>query len=176
MERGNELTDQRNNRFEALLEPVYPDLQRWALSLARNMADADELLAQSLLQGLTSIHQLKNDGAFKAWMFRIVITTWRMQLRSRKKPVDTVAPEDLTHLPGVEAQFAGRSERATIVRAALAKLSPEQREALVLFELEGMSTREIAGILGKQETALRVLLHRARARLAALLKEAGIEE
>lgn len=175
MDLGTELTDQRNSRFQAHLEPIYPDLQRWALSLTRNEADAEDLLAQSLFQGLTNLHQLKNDGAFKAWMFRIVIMAWRMQLRSRKRPVDIVDPADIAHLPSGESGLSGRSERATLVRSALEKLSPEQREALLLFELQGLSTKEIAGILGKQETALRVLLHRARARLAALLTEAGIE-
>lgn len=175
MDLGTELTEVRNQRFQTLLEPVYLDLQRWALSLARNEADAGDLLSQALLLGLTNLHQLKNDGAFKAWMFRIVKTTWQMQLRSRKRPVDSTDPGDIARIPAQGAELSGTSERASLLRSALDKLSPEQREALLLFELEGLSTREIAGILGKQETALRVLLHRARVRLAALLREAGIE-
>jgi RNA polymerase sigma-70 factor (ECF subfamily) len=56
----------------------------------------------------------------------------------------------------------------------LEQLSPEQREALVLFEVHGLSIREVSEVLGKKEGAVRVLLHRARERLEELLRKAGI--
>jgi RNA polymerase sigma-70 factor (ECF subfamily) len=175
MDLERELTAQRNARFEALLNPIYTDVQRWSMHKAQNQADAEDLLASSLLTALKNLHQLKNDGAFKTWMFRIISNTWKMKIRSRR-PED---PMDPTEMPVVAASTVGgaeRTERARIVRTALEKLSSEQRDALVLFEVHGLSTREIAGVLSKQEVAVRVLLHRSRARLAELLKAAGIQE
>lgn len=175
MDLERELTAQRNARFEALLEPIYTDVQGWSFYNAKNQADAEDLLATSLLTALKNLHQLKNDGAFKTWMFRIISNTWKMKLRSRR-PEDPVDPTEMPVVPASTESGAELAERARIVRTALGKLSGEQRDALVLFEVHGLSTREIAGVLGKQEVAVRVLLHRARARLAELLKAAGIRD
>jgi RNA polymerase sigma-70 factor (ECF subfamily) len=53
----------------------------------------------------------------------------------------------------------------------LSRLSEEQRNGLVLFEMFNFSIKEVAQILGKKEGAVRVLLHRARDRMAAMLDE-----
>lgn len=167
-----ELTDERNARFLALLEPVYRDCQRWAYTLAGNQVDAEDVLEEAILTALKGLHQLKNDDAFKTWMFRIVTNTFRMQLRQRRA-VDSMEPADLeqhTATPG----GMERSERARLVRQVLMRLSPEQRQALELFELHELSIREVAQVMGKTNGHVRVLLHRARPRLAELLREAGI--
>jgi RNA polymerase sigma factor (sigma-70 family) len=169
-----ELTDERNARFLALLRPVHRDCQRWAFTLTGNQVDAEDVLEEGILTALKSLHQLKNDEAFKTWMFRILQTTWHMQIRSRRRPVDSVEPAELEQrLPGVASE-AERGERASIVHQALGKLAPEQRQALVLFELHELSIREVAQVMDKNESAVRVLLHRARGRMAEFLRASGI--
>lgn len=170
-----ELTDARNARFLALLEPVHGDCERWALSLTQNQADAADVLSEAVVTGLQSIHQLKNDGAFKFWMFRIIMNCFRMQLRSRKREPDAVDPELMPALSPREDHWVERDEQAKIVQQALHQLSPEQRQAVWLFEVHGLSIREISQVLGKQEGAVRVLLHRSRDRLAGLLRQAGLD-
>jgi len=170
----HELTDARNARFLALLEPVYADCERWALSLTRNEPDAADVLSEAVMTALQGIHLLKKDGAFKFWMFRIIMNAYRMQLRSRKREPDAVDPELMPALGPRDDHWVERGEQAKTVRLTLEQLSPEQREALVLFEVHGLSIREVSEVLGKKEGAVRVLLHRARERLEELLRKAGI--
>ena len=170
-----ELTDERNSRFMALLDPVYRDCQRWAYTLTGNGVDAEDVLEEGILTALKSIHQLKNDDAFKTWMFRILTTTWRMQLRSRKTPVEMLEPGELDRQAPGKPGDEVRNETAELVHSALARLAPEQRMALELFELHELSIREVANVMGKAETAVRVQLHRARSRMAEMLREAGLD-
>lgn len=157
-----------------LLEPVYNDCQRWAYSLARDYNDAQDILAQSVLNGLSYIHQLKSDGAFKTWMFRIIHNTYKHWLRTNKRQPEAVNPEDLSFKSPRADDWTKQVERTETVQRLLQELSEEQREALVLFELQELSIKEVAVVLGKQETAVRVLLHRARARFKERLEAAGI--
>ena len=169
-----ELTNERNARFLALLKPIYSDCERWAYSLAQDTADAEDVLAQSILSGLQAFHQLKNEGAFKTWMFRIIRNAHRLLLRSRQHQPEALDPEQLRWLSPKEEKLEERSFRETAIKRALAQLSPDQRQALVLFEMEGFSIREISKVLGKNEGAIRVLLHRSRERLKPLLSQEGI--
>jgi RNA polymerase sigma-70 factor, ECF subfamily len=167
-------TDERNRRFMELLEPVYNDCQRWAYSLAQDYTDAQDILAQSVMNGLSYIHQLKNDGAFKTWMFRIIHNTYKHWLRTAKRLPEAVNPEELSFRSPRADEWTENVERAETVQRLLLELAPEQREALVLFELQELSIKEIAVVLCKQETAVRVMLHRARARLRERLESAGV--
>ena len=67
-----QLTDERNARFLKLFKPVKADCERWVMHLAQDATVAEDMLQQAILMGLQSIHQLKNDIVFKAWMFRII--------------------------------------------------------------------------------------------------------
>ena len=63
-----QLTDERNARFLKLFQPVKADCERWVMHLAQDATVAEDVLQQAILMGLQSIHQLKNDIVFKAWM------------------------------------------------------------------------------------------------------------
>ncbi|MDQ3022771.1 MAG: RNA polymerase sigma factor [bacterium] len=169
------LTDERNERFMALLRPVYRDCQRWAYTLTGDQVDAEDVLEEGILTALKSLHQLKNDEAFKTWMFSILRTTWYMQVRVRKHHADSVEPAELERLGSGRTGDAERGETAALVHNALSKLAPEQRMALELFELHELSIRQVARVMGKAETAVRVQLHRARSRMAEMLREAGLD-
>ena len=165
----HDLTEARNSRFLGRLEPIYKDCERWAYSRTGNRADAEDVLAQSVLTGLQNIHQLKNDGAFKTWMFRIIVNTHRLHVRSSVRQPDVLDPEVLTSVAPKTEDMKDRVERERFVRALLAQLSEEQRQSLVLFELFNFSIKDVAGIMDKKEGTVRVLLHRARERLADIL-------
>lgn len=166
-------TNERNRRFTELLEPVYTDCQRWAYHLAQNYSDAEDILSQAVLSALASFHQLKNEDAFKTWMFRIIHNAFKLWLRSNKRQPDAVNPQDLSYKSPAD-EWTAHLQRTQLVRQLLGRLADDQREALVLFELQELSVKEAAQVLGKKETAVRVTLHRARARLKGLLEEAGV--
>ena len=166
-----ELTDDRNQRFLELLEPIYKDCERWAYSRTQNRVDAQDVLQQSILTALESFHQLKNEAAFKTWIFRIISNTHRLQIRQSKRSPDPVDPEILATAVSEVEEWTAQQERSSVVRQVLSRLSEEQRNGLMLFEMFNFSIREIADILGKKEGAVRVLLHRARDRVAAMFDE-----
>lgn len=169
-----ELTDERNRRFLALLKPIDTDCQRWAYSLTLNKEDADDLYAQSVLIGLEHVHQLKNEAAFKTWMFRIIANAHRFMIRQRKRQPEPLEQEKLDRAAPRDDSWAERMDQRAILEILLKKLSPDQRRALVLFEQHGLSIREVSEVMGKKETAVRVLLHRSRQRMVDLLKKEGI--
>jgi len=74
-----------------------------------------------------------------------------------------------------EDDWAQQIDQRAVVAKVLSQLSPDQRRALVLFEQHGLSIREVSEVMGKKETAVRVLLHRSRQRTAELLKREGID-
>jgi len=158
-----------------LLEPVYKDCQRWAYTLTRDQVSAEDIFAQATLTGLMSIHQLKQDGAFKSWMFRIIVNTFRQSLRKESRQPEAMPPEDLSIRAPRDEEWTEREARGRMLWTAIGKLSPDQREALVLFEVHGLSIKETCRVMDKKDSAVRVLLHRARQRLAELLKREGIE-
>jgi RNA polymerase sigma-70 factor (ECF subfamily) len=174
MASASDPTDERNSLFLSLLKPVQADCERWAYRLAGNEVDAQDILQQAILSGLTRLGQLRDQSKFRAWMFEIIRTHWKMGLRAGKRIPDPVAPEDLAGLTGGEGEFASLGDQARAVRKLLMQLSPEQAQALWLFEVEGFSSQEIAKILAKNDGAVRVLLLRARERFKALLEKAGI--
>lgn len=172
----HELTEQRNTRFLKLLEPVHKDCQRWAYNLAQDKTIAEDVFSQAVLTGLEHIHQLKNDDAFKTWMFRVIRNTHLLWLRSNKRQASPVDPDVLAGMPYSAESHSHKTDREGLVQQSLEKLSPEQRQGLVLFHLEQLSIKDIAQVMGKKESAVRVLLHRARQRFEKVLKDVeGLE-
>lgn len=167
----HELTEQRNERFLKLLEPIHSDCQRWAYNLAQDKTIAEDVFSQSILTGLEHIHQLKNEDAFKTWMFRIIRNTHLLWLRSNKRQADPVDPDVLSGISHGGESHSQQADRESMVQQALEKLSPEQRQGLVLFHLEQLSIKDIAQVMGKKQSAVRVLLHRARQRFELVLKD-----
>jgi RNA polymerase sigma-70 factor (ECF subfamily) len=169
-----ELTEQRNSRFLALLKPIHADCQRWAYHLAQNADDAEDILAQSILSALEHLHLLKNERAFKTWMFRIIHNHYRLWIRRLKREPEPVDPEVLPLLGGHVEGWVERSEMTRTLKRALRRLSPDQCQMLVLFEVLEFSIREISEVLGKHEVAVRVTLSRARDRMRVLLEQEGV--
>jgi RNA polymerase sigma-70 factor, ECF subfamily len=171
----DELTQGRNERFLALLKPIYVDCQRWAYRYTGNARDAEDVLSQAVLMALEHFHQLRDEGAFKTWMFRIISNSFKLWLRANKRQPEAIDPDIIPRVSTAKDNWREREDVAEAINAALAKLSPEQREALILFELHGMSIKEVCEVMGKKDSAIRVLLHRSRARLKELLRLEGIE-
>jgi RNA polymerase sigma-70 factor (ECF subfamily) len=124
---------------------------------------------------LKAFPRLREADKFKRWMFKIIRTTFHLSLRSGKRVMEPMAPEDLASRPDSSSSgFAEVTDRGRTVQRLLAELSPEQRQALWLFEVDGFSSQEIGQVLGKNDGAVRVLLKRARDRFAQKLSQAGI--
>lgn len=160
-------------RLAGLLEPVHADARGFARRLCRSDAEGDDVFHDAVLRALDKIGDLRDDGAFRAWFYRIVISVqrnrYRRSLWSRLVPLGDRDGELATRSFGDDLAGAQRA------RLALSWLPAPQREALVLFELEGMTVDEIAAIQGASSSAIKSRLTRARARLRSIyIKKLGV--
>jgi RNA polymerase sigma-70 factor (ECF subfamily) len=159
-------------RFGDQLIAVLPRLRRFARGLSGSVADADDLVQAACERALARQHQFQEGTRFDSWMFRIVQTIWIDQVRSRdvRKEDGDIAEDRLgSDEPArrVEARLA-----LDEVRRALDRLPPDQRTALLLVTVEGLSYKEAAEVV--QVPVGTIMSRLARARIALQLQlEAG---
>ena len=146
---------------------LLPRMRRFARGLAGNPHDADDLVQTALERALARASQHREDMPLEGWLFGIVRNAWVDELRSRQRRWQVFAPEEdgesVGH-PSVDAHIEGLS-----VEAAMARLPPEQREAVALVLVEGLSYREAADVLGVPMGTLTSRLARGRMALQSLL-------
>jgi len=159
-------------RFSDQLVAVLPRLRRFARGLAGSAADADDLVQAACERALARQHQFQEGTRFDSWMFRIVQTIWIDQIRARdvRKEDSEVAEERLGSdepVRRVEARLA-----LDEVRRAVDRLPPDQRTALLLVTVDGLSYKEAAEVV--QVPVGTIMSRLARARIALQLHlEAG---
>lgn len=168
------MTTSPRQRLAALLEPVHREARAFARRLCRSDAEGDDVFHDAVLRALDKIDQLRDDDSFRPWFYRVVISVQRNRTRrsfwSRLVPLG-----DRDEQPSPDS-FADELAAAQRARRALARLPAAQREALVLFELEGMSVEEVSAIQGASASAVKSRLARARSRLRSIyIKKLGVE-
>jgi len=157
-----------SDQFADQLVAVLPRLRRFARGLSRSVTDADDLVQAACERALARRHQFQEGTRFDSWMFRIVQTIWIDQVRARdvRKENGDVAEERLGSdepVRRVEARLA-----LDEVRRAVHRLSPDQRTALLLVTVEGLSYKEAAEVM--QVPVGTIMSRLARARLALQLQ------
>lgn len=146
------------------MERHVPALRRYARALTHDADEADDLVQDCLERAIRKRALWRPTGAMRAWLFRILLNVHRNDLRTRRRARAVIAPD----LPLAEAAIAapqlGRLALAETARAMQA-LAPEQREALLLVAVEGMSYAEAAAVLRIPPGTLMSRLARGRAAL-----------
>ena len=157
-------------------------MDRWELPvtaliarLLLNRTEAAELAQETFVRVWQQRTRYRPAAAFRPWIFAIAVNLARNRLRWwRRRP--QVALDAWTE--GLADEAAGASgaprleeaERAAAVRDAVAALPLDQREALVLFEYEGLAQAEIAAAVGATPKAVETRIHRAREKLRRSLR------
>ena len=149
------------------IEGCVPALRRYARALTRNADRADDLVQDCIERALRKRNLWSPTGPLQAWLFRILLNLYRNGLRQTRRQGDHVALESLVVEPGIPAPQPGRIALAEMSRA-IDQLPSEQREALLLVVLEGVSYQEAAGILEIPAGTLMSRLSRARTALRVL--------
>jgi RNA polymerase sigma factor (sigma-70 family) len=162
--------ESRRERFRRLMEPVHARCAAFARGLSRSRADGDDLYQEAILRAYERVDGLRDDGAFRTWLFRIVVTVHRNRVRAafwrRWSPFHAHDVERLEkdYRTNDSPEAAEAARRA---REALATLPAVQREAIVMFEIEGMTVDEIAAIQHVSASAVKSRLSRGRDRMRA---------
>jgi RNA polymerase sigma-70 factor (ECF subfamily) len=161
--------------IEDLLKAIAPDVYRIAFSMLRNHDDADEVAQESLIRVFRYLPKLKEIDKFPSWTMRVVVNqvqSWRMR-QSRQRLLSLPEGQEPEAGRVVIVGSAGADPRAAAIggetrrqiEQALADLPTRQQAAIVLFEIEGSSIREVAQAMQCSEGAVKFNIHEARKKL-----------
>jgi len=172
------------------LASLYSEYRHSLISQARRMlrsdSEANEVVQEAFIKFILAAPELDTKERALAYMRATVNNLSLNVIRARGSRPNLVALDSDTsaerlaeiavenYIPADESMFA--AEDAAIIKLALSKLSPAERAALVMWEMEGRSTSEIASELGIKESAVRHTVSRARASLRRVLSELIIDE
>jgi len=157
--------------FGVLAERYAGVARRVARAVLGDPDDADDAAQDALLSALVKLDQYDPRRPFGPWLLRIVANAATDRRRRRKvRRVEQLDPALVAGGARPDATTERRALSARL-RAALAELSHRRRMAVVLFDVEGYSHAEIAGILGIPEGTVRSEVFHARRRLRVLLAD-----
>ena len=160
-------------RFEEEMLALLPRLRRFARSLTRDQADADDLSQLSVERALKARDQWQPGTRLDAWMYRIMRNIWIDEARARARRAQTFAPEEEGLSVGDDGHEAiERNVEMSDVDRAMAKLPAEQREVIALVLVEGLAYKEAAEILEIPMGTLTSRLVRGRQALVQMLEAA----
>lgn len=156
--------------FENELTQLLPRLRRFAFSLSRNGADADDLAQATIERALRSREQWQPGTRLDSWLYRIMRNLWIDTARARGRKEKHEAPEE-------EAQFVGEDPRESMdaslelkrAMAAMNRLPDEQREIVALILVEGFGYREVSEMLDLPIGTVSSRLVRGRTALLEML-------
>jgi RNA polymerase sigma-70 factor (ECF subfamily) len=164
--------------MEQLLMRAQEAAYRFSLLVCGHAEDAEDVMQDALLKTYQYVNSIDQPEAFRTWLYTTVRNACLMKRRRRAgEPARFVSLER-----GIDGPGAGRridvADRARPVdeqliasgvdrrlRDALAKLPPQYRMIVVMREMEGLSTREVAAVTGYSEANVKTRLHRARVML-----------
>jgi RNA polymerase sigma-70 factor (ECF subfamily) len=141
-----------------------PSLRRYARALTHDRDLADDLVQDCLERAIRKRRLWRPTGPLRAWLFKILLNIYRNDLRHRRSMPVQVQLAGIGSEPQTAENQHGRLALAETSRA-IGALPIEQREALLIVVLEGMSYREAAGVLGIPIGTLMSRIGRARASL-----------
>lgn len=146
------------------IETHVPALRRYARALTRDTDRADDLVQDCLERAIRKQALWQPTGSLKSWLFRILLNLYRNELRTNRRRGEHVAVDTLLVEPSIAPAQPGRIALAEMSRA-IDLLNVEQKEALLLVVLDGMSYAEAAEALSIPIGTLMSRLGRARAAL-----------
>jgi RNA polymerase sigma-70 factor (ECF subfamily) len=155
-------------RFGSLLESQIPRLRRYARAVTRDASRADDLVQNCLLLALSYSHLWRPGTDLRAWLFTIMHNQHVDDIRRAMREGASVPMEDAEWLLTVPETQGAKLQLRDLDRA-MAQLSEEQRQVLLLVGLEGMGYEEVASILDVPLGTVRSRLSRGRGMLRTLM-------
>jgi RNA polymerase sigma-70 factor, ECF subfamily len=135
-----------------------------ALRLVGNLADAQDIAQDAFLRLYRNLHKLPDALETGKWLYRVTVNLCNDHFRKRGRTEPLSGPDPVSGARDPELSLLDM-ERGRLLEMALATLPQKERAAIVLRDVEGLSTREVAGVLGSSEGTVRSQICLARAKL-----------
>ena len=164
--------------FDILVRRYRSKMLRVAQRFTRNEADAEDIVQQSFQKAFVHLQQFEGHSTFSTWLTRIAINQALMLLRKRVSIAEIPLVEQANAENGATLSLdfpdsrvnpedsCARQEQKEILSAALNKLSPGIREAIQLREIEELSTKEAARVMGISTLAVKARVFHGRKKIA----------
>ena len=156
-------------RVREQIVELLPRLRRFARTITRHREDADDLVQITVERALLRSDQWRPDSPLESWLFGIMKNAWIDEVRARVRRDRVLAPEEAGAHVGEHSHE--QQVHSLSIEAAMAELPDEQRMAVGLVLVEGLSYKEAAGVLEIPIGTLTSRLARGRETLAAMLSE-----
>jgi RNA polymerase sigma factor (sigma-70 family) len=170
-------------QFSSFYTQNRTELIAHANRIVKDKAKAEEITQEALVKFMLAAPELESDSHALSYLHRTIENLCIDLFRAENRRPNLIALDDASaevestwQVSGDHSQAISAAEDAAIIRQALSLLSPAERAALVMWEVEGRSTAEIAKELGIKESAVRHTVSRARASLRKVLSELVIDE
>ena len=170
-------------QFSSFYTQNRAELIAHANRIVKDKAKAEEITQEALVKFMLAAPELSSDDHALSYLHRTIENLCIDIFRAENRRPNLVALDDASaevestwQVSGDHSLVISQAEDAAIIRQALSLLSPAERAALVMWEVEGRSTQEIAKELGIKESAVRHTVSRARASLRKVLSELIIDE
>ncbi|OJF96838.1 RNA polymerase sigma factor [Pararhizobium antarcticum] len=160
-----------SNEFRRDLVSFLPKLRRFAMTLTRNAADADDLVQEACERAITRSHLWNGEGRLESWIYAMTRNLWIDEIRKRKVrtgggTVDIADQDELTiEASGEKAVYANQLQKMIL------SMPEGLASVFVLVNVEGHSYREAATILNIPIGTVMSRLSTARMRLAAMISD-----
>ena len=178
-----QLNLQHSREFEDVVSHYLPVLYRRAFRFVGDSHDAEDALQDALLSAYKHLDQFKGEAKMTTWLTSIVTNSALAQLRRKPRQPHVSLDEPLNDdqdycisdrladaKPGPEHEYI-RSEMHGHLMQCVAELSPSLRKTIQLCDLEGLTAREAAQVLGLAEGTVKSQISRARMKLKRLMCE-----
>lgn len=152
--------------FAQMYEKVYIDLYRFALCLMKNKQDAEDAVGEAVLKAYENIGTLKNEKAFKSWIFTITANTCKGRLKEAAKRRNESIDESLVNVLAEEIDYG----MSVDVRRAFLVLTEEERTIIGLSVFGGYNSKEVGKVLGLKANTVRSKKTRALEKMEEVLK------
>jgi len=153
------LAAQRNPAaFDTLYRRYVAAVYRYTLARVGSAEDAEDVTAGVFLDALAGLPAYREQGRFPAWLFTIA----RRHVLAHRRSHARYATVDAADIP---APHAPPAERLDEMARALEALTEDRREALTLRFFAGLKVSEVAAVMGRGESATKMLIHRGLAQL-----------
>lgn len=163
--------DEKKQKFMELFAPLHKRLERFAMVTCRDVHTAKDVTSETIRIAYEQFESLRDEKAFLGYLFTIAkrVAANYLRKRLRTPSMDAELIDELaSHSPRPDV-----SAELRLIFDAIDQLKPELRSAFLLFEVSGLSEKEIAEMEGISHANVRVRVHRAKHKLREIL---GISE